>query len=242
MNTLGSNYLFDWAHLRHVDRHRLMHFTRDSYRLFGWVIFFVLLIHMTLAIFFHVDIRLVSQPKSPDLEIELATNVQPVGNSNSTNLSQKSQVANVKKQSSKTPTQNDKKSSEVETSRSASSDLPGERASGAGGPAASSVAQLAGGVPSSSDNQSPKLLSNVKPKYPNEAFINKQEGVVILYVQVLETGAVGQVKVKNSSGSEALDESAVEAVKEWKFSPGKAKGKITAQWIKVPILFSLKNR
>jgi protein TonB len=88
----------------------------------------------------------------------------------------------------------------------------------------------------------PKPTSSPKPPYPLSAFKAKQEGKVVLELEVLEDGAVGQVRLAQSSTVESLDESALATVKKWKYSPAQKGGQLVKQWIRVSILFELKSR
>ena len=85
-------------------------------------------------------------------------------------------------------------------------------------------------------------LNNPKPPYPSFAFQNRQEGTVLLRVHVLPSGEVDEVQLARTSGFDALDDSALQTVKKWKFAPAKQDGKIVDQWVKVPIKFGLKSR
>ena len=89
--------------------------------------------------------------------------------------------------------------------------------------------------------ESPVPIKQVPPNYPE--FIKKMgiEGKVILSVEVLKSGKVGAVEVLKSlqEGENGLDESAIEAVKQWEFSPAKSGGKPIACWVNIPIEFSL---
>ncbi len=84
-------------------------------------------------------------------------------------------------------------------------------------------------------------LNNPKPPYPPYAYKARQEGQVILLVEVLASGDCGQVSIHTSSGFELLDESALMTVKKWHFIPAKKEGQVVPQTIRVPITFSLKN-
>ncbi|WP_312935057.1 energy transducer TonB, partial [Pseudomonas sp.] len=64
-------------------------------------------------------------------------------------------------------------------------------------------------------------LNNPPPDYPSLAMRRGWEGTVLLRVQVLASGAPGQIQVQNSSGRAQLDEAAVAAVKRWRFVPAK---------------------
>lgn len=94
----------------------------------------------------------------------------------------------------------------------------------------------------SGKNSNPTLVKNPKPIYPKEAYREGYEGVVVVDIEVLESGEVGRALIHKSSKHELLDESALSAVKKWKFSPGVKSGKVIKQWVRVPITFSLKNQ
>ena len=85
-------------------------------------------------------------------------------------------------------------------------------------------------------------LRNPKPVYPPSALKMRIEGTVILRVLVLEDGSSGKVVLGKSSGNELLDRSALDTVAKWKFKPAQSKGKNVAQWVNVPINFSIKRR
>jgi protein TonB len=64
---------------------------------------------------------------------------------------------------------------------------------------------------------------------------------VILSVEIFTDGSVGSLKIKKSSGYTVLDKSALEAVKTWKFEPGRKIGKPVIMWVDVPVKFVLKD-
>ena len=85
----------------------------------------------------------------------------------------------------------------------------------------------------------PRYAENPKPVYPLEAREKGYQGEVLLRVEVLSNGRVGQVEVKKSSGYEVLDQSALVAVKKWKFIPAR-KGEVAIPfWVNIPIKFQL---
>jgi protein TonB len=85
----------------------------------------------------------------------------------------------------------------------------------------------------------PRYAENPKPTYPQEARKKGYQGEVILKVEVLSNGRVGQVEVKRSSGHEILDRSAFAAVKEWRFVPAKKGENPIPFWVNIPIKFQL---
>jgi len=85
----------------------------------------------------------------------------------------------------------------------------------------------------------PRYSENPKPSYPQEARKKGYQGTVVLRVEVLSNGEVGQAEVKNSSGYDILDRSALNAVKQWKFTPAKRGEEAVAFWVNIPIKFQL---
>ena len=71
---------------------------------------------------------------------------------------------------------------------------------------------------------------NTPPAYPAMARRLGEEGEVRLDVQVGPQGKVLEVRLKKSSGSTLLDQTAIETVKRWRFSPATVDGKPVAEW------------
>lgn len=82
-------------------------------------------------------------------------------------------------------------------------------------------------------------LDNPKPAYPPLSRRLREEGVVMVRVHVMPNGLPDAVELKRSSGSARLDESALAAVRRWKFVPATSAGTAVAAWVVVPIAFSL---
>ena len=82
-------------------------------------------------------------------------------------------------------------------------------------------------------------LNNPVPRYPPLSRRLREEGVVMLRVYVLPSGLPDAVELKRSSGSARLDESAVSAVRQWRFVPARSGDVAVAAWVLVPIAFSL---
>ena len=83
----------------------------------------------------------------------------------------------------------------------------------------------------------PKLVYKVDPAFPDDAKAKKVRGRedVVLEVEIAESGAVSDVKVLK--GHPAFNESAVEAVKQWKFEPAQpspARATITIRFVPPP--------
>lgn len=103
---------------------------------------------------------------------------------------------------------------------------------GSGGGIGGGVFRIGGGV------SSPRLLYKVEPEYSEEARKAKYQGTVMLAVEVWEDGLAHNIRVLRSLGL-GLDEKAVEAVKQWKFSPGKKDGKPVKVAAQIQVSFRL---
>ena len=61
-------------------------------------------------------------------------------------------------------------------------------------------------------------------------------------MEVLASGKVGRIWVKNSSGYEILDRSALKTVKDWSFIPARFGNIPVKSTVIVPVTFKLKDR
>jgi periplasmic protein TonB len=84
-------------------------------------------------------------------------------------------------------------------------------------------------------------LNNPRPVYPMVARRMGWQGLVMLNVEVLAEGACGRVNVQHSSGHEVLDNAAMNTVRSWRFTPARHAGRASAQWFRVPVIFSLED-
>lgn len=114
---------------------------------------------------------------------------------------------------------------------SANAQTPGVDASASSaGPAAVAVVQPA----SHAD-----YLNNPKPDYPRLSQRLGEQGVVTLLVLVGVDGLPQKVEVKTSSGFERLDRAALDAVRQYRFVPGRRGNVPEAMPVIVPIVFKL---
>lgn len=86
-------------------------------------------------------------------------------------------------------------------------------------------------------SEMPSVLSEVRPVYPKEAREKQLEGTVALDVLIDEKGLVRQVNV--IEGLELFRQSAINAMKNYKFRPAKVDGKSVAVRIRYSINFQL---
>ena len=80
-----------------------------------------------------------------------------------------------------------------------------------------------------------------EPLYPAAAIRQNQQGTVLLSVQVLPNGRIGEVRLDRSSGSSLLDAAALREAKRWRLKPGTHDGVPVAMWKQIPITFQLKD-
>lgn len=82
---------------------------------------------------------------------------------------------------------------------------------------------------------------NTGPRYPEVAIRKRLQGRVVLDVEVLESGHVGNIKVYSPSKHSVLNQSALQAVSKWRFEPGVKQGMVVRSWVRVPVKFKLDN-
>lgn len=67
--------------------------------------------------------------------------------------------------------------------------------------------------------QGPGLVKKVEPRYPQMAQAARIEGQVVVDAVILKDGTVSEVKVLSST-SELFNQACIEAVRQWRFTPG----------------------
>jgi protein TonB len=75
--------------------------------------------------------------------------------------------------------------------------------------------------------------------YPTAARRRGIEGRVLLEVAVDADGRAVAVRVAESSGHRLLDEAALRAVRDWRFTPARQDGRAVAAKVRVPVTFRL---
>jgi protein TonB len=85
----------------------------------------------------------------------------------------------------------------------------------------------------------PGLLREVKPEYTDEARRRGTEGDVVLEIVVRRDGSVGEIKIVQGLGS-GLDQRAVTAVRQWRFSPARRYGTPVDVVVEVAVEFKLR--
>ncbi len=89
----------------------------------------------------------------------------------------------------------------------------------------------------------PEPINPVPPEYTDIARRMGIAGTVVLEVDVYKDGTTGNIQVLKSlmSGPGGLDEAAKDAVRKWKFQPGRSGGKAVDTTVIIPIDFTLTN-
>ena len=85
--------------------------------------------------------------------------------------------------------------------------------------------------------RAPQKIRHVAPIYPELAIRAHVDGVVILEALIAEDGSVREVKVLRSKA--LLDEAAMEAVRQWRFTPTLLNGTPVAVIMTVTVTFNL---
>jgi TonB family protein len=93
--------------------------------------------------------------------------------------------------------------------------------------------------PPEAESQAPatRWIHRVDPEYPEEARAQRIQGAVVLDVQVLNDGTVGNIKTV--SGNPLLAEAAMKAVKQWQYQPHAAEAGTAGSQTQVTVKFSL---
>jgi periplasmic protein TonB len=82
-------------------------------------------------------------------------------------------------------------------------------------------------------------LQNPKPVYPPMSKRLNEQGKVLVRVLIGDDGKPQKAELRQSSGFDRLDSSAMNTVMQWRYVPGKRGGVPEAMWFVVPINFVL---
>ena len=104
--------------------------------------------------------------------------------------------------------------------------------SGSGGNVGSGLHRIGGGV------TAPEVLFAPAPEFSEEARRAKVSGNVLVYLQVDEQGCPTHIRVLQGIGM-GLDEKAIEAVRQYRFTPAKENGRPVAVEMNVEVTFNI---
>jgi TonB family protein len=86
-------------------------------------------------------------------------------------------------------------------------------------------------------DRAPRLIRQTKPQYPQEAFVKKIEGVVLVEMLIDNSGRVAGARVLKSVP--LLDAAALQTVKQWVFAPAMKRGRPVATIAHAPVTFRI---
>jgi protein TonB len=92
-------------------------------------------------------------------------------------------------------------------------------------------------IPVKDYDRPPRVIRQTRPHYPQDAFVKKVEGVVVIEILIDATGRVARVRVIQSIP--LLDAAALEAVRQWAFQPAIRKGRPVATVALAPVTFRI---
>jgi TonB family protein len=84
----------------------------------------------------------------------------------------------------------------------------------------------------------PRLIKEVKPRYTAGAMDRKVSGLVVMTCVVETDGTPADIQVTKALDAD-LDQAAIDALKEWRFSPGRKDDKAVRVQIEVEMTFTL---
>lgn len=85
----------------------------------------------------------------------------------------------------------------------------------------------------------PSIIREVKPDYTEDARRRGVEGDVVLEIVVRRDGSVGAVTLVQGLGA-GLDQRAIDAVRQWRFSPATRQGTPADVMVEVAVEFKLR--
>lgn len=85
----------------------------------------------------------------------------------------------------------------------------------------------------------PRPIYQQKPRYPDLARRAGIEGQAVVKALVDIDGSVMDAQILKSSGNQMLDEAALAAARQWRFSPAKQRDKFVRVYVSIPINFRL---
>jgi protein TonB len=92
-------------------------------------------------------------------------------------------------------------------------------------------------VPVRDVDRPPRLLRQVKPVYPSEAFVKKVEGTVLVEIVIDDQGRVARTRILQSIP--LLDAAALECVRQWVFAPALVRSRPVATLALAPVTFRI---
>jgi protein TonB len=99
----------------------------------------------------------------------------------------------------------------------------------------------AGVIRLSKEITAPRLIKESKPQYTADARRAGIQGVVKVEAVIQSDGTVGEVRVSQSLDKKfGLDDQAVAALKDWRFTPGQKDGAVIPVLVEIEMTFTLR--
>lgn len=114
----------------------------------------------------------------------------------------------------------------------------GETGTGSGSGDSTGEGSGSGGT---GETAGPQILSAPAPVYPESARQSGASGTVLVGLAINEAGTVSDAWVESSSGNDALDRAAVQAVLSWQFIPARQNGLPVPVHTRVPVIFGFRQ-
>jgi TonB family protein len=89
------------------------------------------------------------------------------------------------------------------------------------------------------DVTAPRLVHRVEPKYPEFARRARMSGVVIVEGVISARGEVESARIVKSTTETILNESALEAVRQWRYEPARFRGQPVRVYLTITVTFRL---
>jgi TonB family protein len=86
----------------------------------------------------------------------------------------------------------------------------------------------------------PRVITEVRASYTNDALLHRIQGTVELEVIVTSEGRPSHIRVVRSLDPEGLDDQAVAAVAQWRFEPGRVAGKPVNVLVTIMLDFTIR--
>lgn len=96
--------------------------------------------------------------------------------------------------------------------------------------------------PAARANRDARAVNQPAPSYPAAALRAREEGTVLVQVDVDAGGNATRVELAQRSRSRELDRAALQAVRGWTFEPAIRDGKPVASTVQVPVDFRLETQ
>jgi protein TonB len=109
--------------------------------------------------------------------------------------------------------------------------------SGLGG--SSSRNEITGEFDAAKVDQVPQILKKIEPIYPNRARTVGICGKVLVRFLVEPDGRVAKASVVEAHPTGYFEQSALEAIRQWRFKPGVLRSQVVATWVTLPVQFQL---